>query len=87
MDTYQKLPEISKRIKGTTYIYKGEKRYWDGNRLINKERKKEYYEKNKEKAKEYYEKNKEKIKEKARAYNTEYREKNKEKIKKYRKKK
>ena len=64
------LPPIKDRIKGHYYIYNLEVRYWNGSRLINKEKRKEYnkkyHEKNKEKMKEqkkeYYENNKEKKK-------------------------
>tara|TARA_B100000902_G_C27311247_1_gene918538 strand:- start:2681 stop:3691 length:1011 start_codon:yes stop_codon:yes gene_type:complete len=42
---HQKLPEVKKRIKGTTYINeKGEERYWDGRKLKNKQKEKEYNE-------------------------------------------
>ena len=70
------LPPIKDRIKGHYYIYNLEVRYWNGSRLINKEKRKEYnkkyHEKNKEKMKEqkkeYYENNKEKIKKKSKKY-------------------
>ena len=40
---HQKLPEVKKRIKGTTYINeKGEERYWDGRKIKNKETSRKY---------------------------------------------
>ena len=40
---HQKLPEVKKRIKGTTYINeKGEERYWDGCKIRNKETDRKY---------------------------------------------
>lgn len=40
---HRKLPEVKKRIKGATYINKkGEERYWDGRKLKNKEKDREY---------------------------------------------
>ena len=43
------LPPVKDRIKGHYYMYKNDGvRYWNGSRLINKEKRKEYYENNKE---------------------------------------
>ena len=70
----QLLPPVLKdRIPKTTYINKkGEERYWDGKRLVNKvkakERGKKWRENNKEKIKKYCKDNKEKNKKKSLAW-------------------
>ena len=62
---YNILPKPNNRIKNTFYYKKGQLLWWDGKRLRNKEKDKEYRDKNKAKAKEKRDKpgNKEKAKE------------------------
>ena len=90
---YPITPPVKDRERGKYYIYKNEVRYWNGYRVVNKEkeskRKKEYREKHKEKVKEYNKKYckeyRGKHKEELNRKKKEYYKNNKEKFKDYRK--